>query len=225
MSSKKNQKGTLDESLNSSETFFIKNRKAILGGVGVVVVLIIAAILYHSYVSLPREDEASTELSKSEQLMMQQQYEAALKGFQKVAEDYSGTDAGNLANLYTGLCYAHQAKPNWAKAKEAVEKFDTKSDAIISPESQVALGDIYANNNELDKAVASFKKAADMANSKATDGVNLSVAPIALLKAGQILENQGKKAEALEIYQNIKKTYVASPIYQEVDKYIERASR
>ena len=36
------------------------------------------------------------------------------------------------------------------------------------------------------------------------------------------LEKQGKKAEANEIYVNIKKTYVASPAYQEIDKYIER---
>ena len=54
--------------------------------------------------------------------------------------------------------------------------------------------------------------------------MNLSIAPLALRKAGVLLESEGKKAEALEIYKNIKKTYVNAPIYQEIDKYIERAS-
>ena len=63
-----------------------------------------------------------------------------------------------------------------------------------------------------------------MANSEAADNTNLTIAPLALRKAGVLLESEGKKAEALEIYKNIKKTYVNSPIYQDIDKYIERAS-
>ena len=38
------------------------------------------------------------------------------------------------------------------------------------------------------------------------------------------LMGQGKKEEALAIYKDIKKTYVNPPAYQEMDKYIERAS-
>ena len=171
-----------------------------------------------------REAEASTELAKSQTFFNAQQYDKALTGFQKVQSDYSNTDAGNLANLYVALCYAHQAQPNWAKALENAEKFDTSNDEMISPASQMALGDIYANNNQLDKAVDCFKKAADMANAQAEDNINLTIAPLALRKAGILLESQGKKAEALDIYKNIKKTYVNSPIFQDIDKYIERAS-
>ena len=63
-----------------------------------------------------------------------------------------------------------------------------------------------------------------MANSKGFEGINLSVAPLALRKAGIILESQGKKADALKIYQEIKSKYVNSPMSQDIDKYIERAS-
>lgn len=40
------------------------------------------------------------------------------------------------------------------------------------------------------------------------------------------MESQGKKDEALKIYQDIKQKYVASMLVQsqEIDKYIERAS-
>ena len=163
MAEKKEKQVTFEESLNTSETFFLKNRKMIFGILGAVIVLVVGGILYHSYVSLPREDEASTELAKSEQLMMQQQYDQALKGFQRVAADYGSTDAGNLANLYTALCYAHLQKPDWKKALEYAEKFSTRDDKIISPESQVALADIYVNNDQTDKAIETLKKAAEMA--------------------------------------------------------------
>ena len=97
---------------------------------------------------------------------------------------------------------------------------------MISPASQAALGDAYAHLNQLDKAVDAFKKAADMADSKAEDDANNSLSPIFLIKAGEVLESQGKKDEALKIYQDIKKKYVNSMLVQsaEIDKYIERAS-
>ena len=218
------EQGTHEDALIQSEVAFLKYKKPIIIAVIAIVVVVAGFFLYKNFVSEPREDEASTELAKSQTLFNSQQYDQALAGFQKIQSDYSGTDAGNLANLYVALCYAHQAKPNWAKALENAEKFSTSDDEMISPASQMALGDIYANNNQNDKAVECFKKAARMADSEAADNVNLSIAPLALRKAGVLLESEGKKAEALEIYKNIKKTYVNSPLYQDIDKYIERAS-
>ena len=223
MANKKEQ-GTYEDTLNKSEAVFLKYKKPLLIAVAAVIVVVAGVILYKNYISAPREAEASTELAKSQILFNGQQYDQALAGFQKVQSDYSGTDAGNLANLYVALCYAHQAKPDWAKALENAEKFSTSDDEMISPASQMALGDIYANNNQNDKAVDCFKKAAKMADAQAADNVNLSIAPLALRKAGILLESEGKKADALEIYKEIKKTYVNSPVYQDIDKYIERAS-
>jgi TolA-binding protein len=77
---------------------------------------------------------------------------------------------------------------------------------------------------EIDKAVANLKKAAKMADSQALENTNNSLAPTFLLQAATLLESQNNKAEALKIYQDIKKKYVNSPISQEIDKYIERAS-
>ena len=218
------EQGTYEDTLYKSEATFLKYKKPFLIAIVAIVVVVAGFILYKNYISAPREAEASTELAKSQTLFNSQQYDQALAGFQKVQSDYSSTDAGNLANLYVALCYAHQAKPNWAKALENAEKFSTSDDEMISPASQMALGDIYANNSQNDKAVECFKKAAKMANSEAADNTNLSIAPLALRKAGVLLESEGKKAEALEIYKDIKKTYVNSPIYQDIDKYIERAS-
>lgn len=219
------------ESLNKSEAFFLKYKKPIIAAIVALIVIIVGFMLVKQYVLEPRENEASTALAKGQELMNAQQFDKALKGdgatfggFLKIASDYSGTDAGNLANLYAGLCYANQEKPDWKKALEYVEQFDTKGDQLISPASQMALGDIYANNDQLDKAVESFKKAADMADSKAEDKLNYSIAPLALRKAGIILESQNKKVEANAIYKQIKEKYINSPIRQDIDKYIERTA-
>ena len=97
---------------------------------------------------------------------------------------------------------------------------------MVSPTATAALANAYAQTGNVDKAISTLKKAADMADSKAEDDANNSLSPIFLIKAGEVLESQGKKDEALKIYQDIKKKYVNSMLVQsaEIDKYIERAS-
>ena len=184
---------------------------------------------YKTYISGPREQEASTALAKGQDYFANQQYEIALKGdstgyrgFLNIASDYSSTDAGNLANLYAGLCYANLDK--WNDAVKYLEKYSPADDEMVSPAATAALGNAYAHVKQPDKAVEYLKKAAKMADSEAEGNANNSLSPTFLIQAGEILESQNKKDEALKIYQDIKKKYVNSPVYGEIDKYIERVS-
>ena len=231
MANKTEQVLEATENINNREAFFMKYKKAILIAVAAIIVVIAGVFLYISQISGPREEKASTALSKGQTYFNNEMFEQAVNGdgagfvgFAKLADEYSGTKAGNLANLYAGLCYANLGK--WAEAQKSLFAFSTEGDQMISPASQAALGDAYAHLNQLDKAVDAFKKAADMADSKAEDDTNNSLSPIFLIKAGEVLESQGKKDEALKIYQDIKKKYVNSMLVQsaEIDKYIERAS-
>ena len=231
MANKTEQVLEATENINNREAFFMKYKKAILIAVAAINVVIAGVFLYISQISGPREEKASTALSKGQTYFNNEMFEQAVNGdgagfvgFAKLADEYSGTKAGNLANLYAGLCYANLGK--WAEAQKSLDAFSTEDDQMISPASQAALGDAYAHLNQLDKAVDAFKKAADMADSKAEDDANNSLSPIFLIKAGEVLESQGKKDEALKIYQDIKKKYVNSMLVQsaEIDKYIERAS-
>ncbi len=231
MANKKEQKGSVDvnETLNNSEAFFMKYKKAIIYGVIAIMVIIAGFFLYKEYVAKPRESEASTILAKGQEYFNMEQFDKALNGdgagfsgFKAVATDYSGTEAGNLANLYAGLCYANLEK--WNEAIESLESFSGSDDMMISPAAKAALGNAYAHVNQLDKAVECLKEAAKMADSKADENANNSLSPRFLIQAGEILESQGKKNEALQIYQDIKKKYLNSPIRQEIDKYIERVS-
>jgi tetratricopeptide (TPR) repeat protein len=140
------------------------------------------------------------------------------KGFLKIADEYSSTKAGNLANLYAGLCYAHMDK--WEDAVKYLEKYDNVDDILISPAAMGALGNAYAHVNQLDKAVSTLTKAAEKAD-------NILMSPIYYIQAGEILESQGKKADALKLYQKVKameSISESSPYVEMIDEYIQRVS-
>ncbi len=202
-----------EQQVAKTEAFFEKNKKMIMGCLAAVIIIIAGIILFNNYYLTPRANDASTELAKSQQLFEQQQYDKALEGFKKVAADYSSTDAGNLANLYVGICQANLGK--WQEAVNALENYSGSDDQMITPAAEGALGNAYANLKQLDKAVEHLKKAAKMAD-------NNSLSPTFLIQAGEILESQGNKKEALELYQQVKEKYFNSMQYQTIDAYIER---
>ena len=189
------QQGNMNETLNAKEALFLKHRKNISIAIVVIILLVAGVICYNTYVSGPREQEASTALAKGQDYFANQQYDKALKGdgagyagFLSIASDYSNTDAGNLANLYAGLCYANMDK--WNEAVQYLDGFSTSDDQMISPAAMAALGNAYAHLKQLDKAVECLKKAANMADSEAMDKTNNSISPVFLIQAGESLESQ-----------------------------------
>ncbi|MDD5861527.1 MAG: tetratricopeptide repeat protein [Prevotella sp.] len=231
MANKKNPNAETFDALTSSEVFYEKYKKTIITVIVALVVLVGGFFAYRSLIAAPRAEKASTALARGQEYFDNEMFDKAVNGdgagyvgFAKIADDYSGTDAANLANLYAGLSYANLNK--WAEAEKYLEAYSPSSDQMVSPAAEAALGDAYAHLNQLDKAVDQFKKAASMADDEGHNGVNNSLSPTFMLKAGMILESQGKKADALKVYQDIKKNYAASQLVQsnEIDKYIERAS-
>lgn len=224
MANVKNQNNALnvEENVSKSEAFFLKYKKAIIIAV-IAVIAIIAGFIYYRSMAAEKEAEASTILAKGQEFFAKTDYDHALngdsvafKGFLWVAKEYSSTKAGNLANLYIGLCYAQLKK--WEQAASFLEKYDNTDDAMIGPAAYGTLGNVYAHLNQLDKAVECLKKAAAKAD-------NYSLSPTFLIQAGEILESQNKPDEALKLYQEVKTKYFQSMQYQEIDKYIERVSK
>ena len=106
MAEQKNHNNELnvEDALTQSEAFLVKNKKAIIGAVVAVIVIVAGAILYKNFYAEPREEKAQAALFKSEQYFEQSAYEQALNGdsigsigFLKVADQFSGTKAANLA--------------------------------------------------------------------------------------------------------------------------------
>lgn len=213
----------MDESNNGNEAFFLKYKTAIIGCFVALVLIIAGGMWFKSY-KAEQNEKASTAMAKAQDNFMNGNYELALNGdstgvagFLKIASEYGSTDAGNLANLYAGLCYANLSQ--WENAAQSIEKFDYSDDQMVSPAALGALGNVYANLNQLDKAVSTLTKAAEKAD-------NSSLSPTFLIQAGQILEKQEKKADALKLYQQVKEKYFNSVIVQQnkIDEYIERVS-
>ncbi len=223
------QTGASNDALTQKEAVFMQHKKTISIIIAVLILVVAGVICYSTYISGPKEQEASTALAKGQEYFANQQFDKALKGdgagyagFVNIASDYSSTDAGNLANLYAGLCYANLDK--WQDAVKFLDAYSPADDEMVSPAAIAALGNAYAHVKQLDKAVDCLKKAASKADAEAEDNTNNSLSPTFLIQAGEILESQGKSDEALKIYQDIKKKYLNSPVAQEIDKYIERAS-
>ena len=209
-----NGQATFDAAFKSQE-FFDKNKKILLGVIIAVLVIVAGYFCYSTFIGGPREEKASTALARGQEYFNAEQFDKALNGdgagysgFVKIADDYSSTDAGNLAKLYAGLSYAYLGK--WNDAVKYLEDYSPKGDAMVSPAAIEALGNAYAHVGQIDKAVSKLQEAADKADDKAEDGTNNSLSPIFRLQAGELLESQGKKADALKVYQDIKKKYVNS---------------
>ncbi len=235
MTSQKNHEALdVNEAIKQSEAFFVKYKKRLIAGAAIVLVVVGGVIAYIYGYSKPREDKAQELLGVvTQQFLINQDYEKALKGEGKVAgllkiiEKYSGTDAGNLARYEAGLCYYHQGKLKEAIAQ--LQEFDAQNDQTVSAQATAALANCYAGNKQLNEAVDAFKKAAKLTDVPA-------LASEYLLQAGLILESQNKTDEALAIYQQIKKDYPAAPLCSQqpqngvvldamIDKYIERTTK
>ena len=222
MAEQKNQNEHLnvEDALTQSEAFLIKHNNAIIGGVVAVIIIVAGFIMYKNLYAEPREEKAQAALFKGQEYFEQDAYEQALNGdsigfvgFLKVADDFSGTKAANLAKAYAGICYAQLGK--YEEAVKMLDSFNGK-DQMVAPAILGAAGNCYAQLGQLDKAASTLMSAADKAD-------NNTLSPIFLMQAGEILVKQGKYDDAVDAYNKIKDKYFQSYQAMDIDKYIEQA--
>ena len=222
MAEQKNQNEHLnvEDALTQSEAFLIKYKNAIIGGVVAVIIIVAGFIMYKNLYAEPREEKAQAALFKGQEYFEQDAYEQALNGdsigfvgFLKVADDFSGTKAANLAKAYAGICYAQLGK--YEEAVKMLDSFNGK-DQMVAPAILGAAGNCYAQLGQLDKAASTLMSAADKAD-------NNTLSPIFLMQAGEILVKQGKYDDAVDAYNKIKDKYFQSYQAMDIDKYIEQA--
>ena len=222
MAEQKNQNEHLnvEDALTQSEAFLIKYKNAIIGGVVAVIIIVAGFIMYKNLYAEPREEKALAALFKGQEYFEQDAYEQALNGdsigfvgFLKVADDFSGTKAANLAKAYAGICYAQLGK--YEEAVKMLDSFNGK-DQMVAPAILGAAGNCYAQLGQLDKAASTLMSAADKAD-------NNTLSPIFLMQAGEILVKQGKYDDAVDAYTKIKDKYFQSYQAMDIDKYIEQA--
>lgn len=222
MAEQKNQREHLnvEDALTQSEAFLLKHKNAIIGGIIAVIIIVAGFIMYKHLYAEPREEKAQAALFKGQTYFEQDAFEQALNGdsigyagFLKVANEYSGTKAANLAKAYAGICYAQMGK--YEEAIKQLSDFDA-DDQMVAPAILGATGNCYAEVGQLDKAASTLLKAADNAD-------NSTLSPIFLMQAADILVKQGKFDDAISAYTKIKDKYFQSYQAMDIDKYIEQA--
>lgn len=212
-------KGLL-ETTHKVEDFYTRHKKNINTALVALVVIIGGYFAYHNFYLAPREAEAQKEIYMAQKYFDVDSFGLALngnetfKGFLTIADEYSGTKAGNLAHYYAGIC--HLRGGQFQEAIDQLEDFST-SNELVAPLAEGAIGDAYVELADLDNGVKHYMKAAKMSSNKLTS-------PIFFKKAGLVFEEQKNYDKAIEVYTTIKNDYPEAQEAQDIDKYIARAT-
>lgn len=215
---------SLDETASKTEDWIARNQKIILGIVGVVAVAAIGYLLYTKFIVEPKEVDAADQMfvaQKNFQLATDgttsdSLYNLALNGsegkwgFVRIADEFSGTNAGNLANYYAGMAYLNTGK--YDNAITYLEKFSSE-DAILKALAIGAIGDAHSQKGHQEEALDFYKKAAEYNKNDFTT-------PRFLLKAGKTSLALGNKADALKYFTDIKDNFETAQEAQGVDALI-----
>lgn len=215
---------SLDETASKTEDWVARNQKIIFGIVGGIALITVGYLMYQKFVAEPKEDDGANKMFLAQQnfqkatdgVKSDSLYTLALKGsegklgFVDIADKYSGTAAGNLANYYAGMAYLNTGK--YTEAISYLEKFDSK-DMVLSALAKGAIGDAYSQKNQPKEALEYYIKASETNKNEFTT-------PRFLLKAGQTALALGNKADALKYFTEIKEKYEATPEAATIDAMI-----
>jgi tetratricopeptide (TPR) repeat protein len=207
----------VEETLTKTEQYLEENYKTLLIILGVVVLLVGIFWLVRLYQN-KKNEEAQSQMFQAERWLELDSLKLALNGdgnylgFLDIASNYKITKSGNLAKYCAGICYLHLGQ--YQDAIDFLSKY-SKKDKVIGSLATGAIGDAYIELGDLDKGVAKYIEAADLAK-------NSFNTPVFLMKAGQIYETQQKFTDALKVYERIKEEYPESTEGTSIDKYIAR---
>jgi tetratricopeptide (TPR) repeat protein len=212
-----------DLALGNLQNWYEKNKKVVNIG-AIALVAIVGLFLYFKMMYLPAQNtEAQKDILVAANLFEKDSFKLALnggnfekapfKGVREIADEYSWTKTGNLANYYAGISCLHIGE--YDNAIEFLNKFSS-DDIMLGTVAIGAIGDANMELNKVDDAIKYYKKAAERQSNDFTT-------PIYLKKAGMAEEGKGNFAEAVKLYERILMEYNRTTEARDVEKYIERA--
>ena len=207
----------VEQALSKTEQFIENNRKQLLTGLAVVVVIAAAVVWFFNGYVAPKNVEAADKMAAAVRYFERDSFALALngdgmnEGFIEIINNYGITESSALAAFYAGVC--EYKLGNYDEAISYLKKFDATS-VNMEPAALTLIGDCYVANGDVKSAVKYFEQAGAIEN-KLT-------APRALNKAGIAYEELGEWAKAEKCYQTIKDVYFDTQLAVEMDKRIER---
>jgi TolA-binding protein len=223
----KENKGTIpnDEALadavgqKSITEIFEENKNTITYVLIGLLVVVAGYLLYRQLVKVPQEIEAIEQMASAQTQFERDSFALALTnpgagypGFVDIADQYSGTAAGNLALYYAGISYLQIGQ--FDAAIDYLEDFSPAGDVTPAMKSG-ALGDAYSEKGDFDGALSAYNKAVSKSN-------NNLISAYYLMKVGMLNERQGNKEAARAAYETIKADYYDTPQANDIEKYLVR---
>ena len=209
----------IEETLSKTEQYIEDNQKSLMIIVGAIVVVIALFIGYQKLYIAPMEKEAQADMFMAELYFQKDSFNLALNGdgqylgFLDIADEYSGTKAGQLANYYAGLSYLNTG--DFENAIEYLGDFSS-DDIILSSLALGCIGDAYMELGDTDNALSYYEDAASYTDNEFTT-------PRYMLKQAMIHEGNGDYADALALYKEIEADYKSSREGNGIEKYIARS--
>ncbi len=213
------QFANVEQALSKTEQYIEDNQNSLMIIVGTIVAIIVLFKAYQNFYIEPLEEEAKIEAYMAELYFQKDSFNLALNGdgqypgFIEIADDYSSTKSGNLANYYAGICYLQTN--DYENAIEYLEDFSSK-DIILSSLALGCIGDAYMELGETNDARDAYENAIKNSNNKFT-------APRYMMKLAMVHEINGDYLDALKIYKEIKENFQESREASGIEKYISRA--
>ncbi len=204
----------------SAQDFVESNQSTILGGLLALVVILGGAFWYTNFYKAPMEKEAAELLRAAQDYFEKDSFSLALKnpsgaeGFISISENYGSTKAGNSALYYAGICWLRLGE--YDAAISYLSDFDADGD-ILPIVKYGAIGDAYSEKGDMDQAKSYYQKAINA-------GDNQVLAAFYVKKLGLLAEKEGRFADAVEAYKDIKNNYPNSAEARDIDKFIIRAN-
>jgi tetratricopeptide (TPR) repeat protein len=208
----------ITEKISRAEQFVEKNKKLVTYIGGVIAALIVAGWFGYGYYQDTNE-EAQVEMFPAQFYFDKDSFDLALNGdgaslgFIDIANEYSWTKAGNLANFYAGVCY--MKKGQFEDAIEYLESFKA-DDWILQARAYSLIGDAYMELEQAGDAISHYKKAVDHEPNK-------SFTPTYMMKLALAYETIGDWSSAREVYDNLIKEYPSAQDIQDAKRFRARA--
>jgi len=162
--------------------------QVLLGAAALVVIVAIAVAFYYQQVRRGRAAAAQFDQALTE--LQGRKYDAAEKTLLSLANDEPHRAVGRLANLYLASAYLAQKKP--AKARDVLQRYLAEDDASIFRGSALDnLAVAYEEMGDYKQAEDAYRQAAKLEGPEQTR---------AELGMARMLQKQGKRAEAISIY-------------------------
>ena len=189
--------------------------KNLILGVGGALLLAVAGYVGYRYMQGNSNTEGQDKLFSAVYKFEQDSLKAALSGkggtpgLLAIADDYSGTDASNLAHFYAGTALLKEGK--YDQAIEQLKAFSA-SDLLVQARAYALIGDAYSEKKSYAEAAEFYQKAAEYKPNK-------FFSPGYLMKLAIAHENAKATDKAIDAYAKILDTYADAAEAPSARKY------